>query len=212
MIDPELSQEITRFFRQMNEERAQLKPPPGKLATILNSPFTVTVLGGLFLSILSLSLQERAAGERERNERYAMLQDKKHAMMAEFAHRMTLYLQCAPDVRLRGLFFIKNKNNPEKEKLAFRDGRNWSQTLEKYEQSLAHLNTLDNPDTLCAKAAAIFESSELTRELAELDALMDKYIETTDPGEYSKLCDEAPDKLQAVISLMGKELRSSNSK
>jgi len=174
----------------------------------LNSPFTVTVLGGIILSLISLGLQYRATKEKERSDRFASVQDKKHAMMGEFALGMTLYMQSAPDVRLRGLFFVKNKGTDNKEALKFTDGRTWIQTVERYEQCLAQLNKLQNPDALCAKASAVFETQELITELASLDGIMDKYNQTSDSKEFNSLCRDAPKKLEAVIAIMGKELKN----
>jgi hypothetical protein len=222
MIDHELSQELRQFFKLLNEERSKPSPPPAKYA-FLNSPFVVTVIGGLVLSLLSLKLQARAANERElaqqratdqreHSARMAAVWDKKYTLMSEFAFGMTLYLQHAPEVKTRSIFIAENAGSEFKGTLTFDDGRGWKETVEKYETSLAYLNTLKCPDAYCAQAAATFATQQLLLELGELDSLMDKYAETNSSDEFESLTNLASAKLQSVIRLMGTELKEPRSK
>jgi len=207
MLDDEIKVEVKAILQRLNEQAGKEKPPVPGWVTFVNSPFVVTVAGGVFLSVISMMIQARSARAKEHNERLLLLQEKKHVMMVDFAHGMNQFLQCAPELRLRHFFLAKNKNEPDKSSLSFRDGRTWKETVEKYEAAALQLNKLKNPDSLCAQAAAVFEGSELTGRLRGYDELMDDYIETSSSEEFSSLSKKAASELQEVIAMMGAELK-----
>lgn len=208
MIDPDLKEEFNLLIRQLNERLAKPSSPKTFWAVVLNSPFLVTVVGGVMITLLSLSLQQKATESREKVARQQLAQERKHQMMVEFAQGMNQFLQHAPEVKTRQIFIAKNKNDSERDNLRFKDGRTWRETLEKYEVTLASFNLMKNPDCLCAQAAAVFEDSDLLKELVAMDRLMDEFMETDDPSNLSALSSAAADKLQQVMALMGKELKT----
>lgn len=208
MLEPDTRDELNQLIRQLNERFSKPSSPQKSWAVVLNSPFLVTVAGGMIITLLSLSLQQKTAENREKAARYQLVKERKHEMMVEFAHGMNQFLQQAPEVKTRQIFILKNKNDPERDNLKFKDGRTWRETLEKYEVTLASLNLMKNPDCLCAQAAAVFEEPGLLGELSAMDSLMDDFMETDNPSTLLELATAAAAKLQKVIDLMGRELKA----
>src|SRR5262245_48342134 len=87
-------------------------PPPTTTRSLvikgLNSPIILTLLGGAFVSLLTLFWQDRNAQIQNERERERQLLDRKQTLMAEFANQIVPSMNYALNFRERECWLIAN--------------------------------------------------------------------------------------------------------
>ena len=208
MLGKELESELTRMVERVNGEAQATGAgsSSSKWQGIANSPFVVTVIGGLLLMILTTVWQRSHEDNQAALQKAEKLEERQYTTMVAFTDGMSRYLQAAPDIFYRKFFLAQNSTAENKGSLTFVDGRSWKDTVERYESGMVTLNGMPSPDSLCSQVSVMFRNTELVEAVRGFDLLMDRYVETYDLKEFERFQQEAVGGYQKVIDLMRLEL------
>lgn len=177
-----------------------------RIMSVLNSPFCVTFLGGFIIAIVTIVIQIRIQSYQKKTDIEKETRDRQYAMIAHFSEGIGKYLQLSLGMLKREFWLGQNQNNPQNDTISYPDKRNFIETRNYYEKQREIFNKLVNPDALCGQARLLFRRNETVKAIDTLDSLLDNYVKTRDSDTLYSLFDQANQKYQEIIRLMGKEV------
>ena len=162
-MDPELRDAVVGLLRSLREnpsERTWLK--------VLNAPFTLTIVGGVLLAIVSGTVAQCTANMTKEREQALELYRQKQAFVASFATNLEKYLELTWSLRKRGVFLKEWQNEPEK--VRYTDGRTFDETRAKWEEDKRYWleHSPGSPVGIISTARILFRQREVN---AKLDGL-----------------------------------------
>jgi hypothetical protein len=175
------------------------------VSKFLNSPFFVTVVGGAFITLLSLLWQSNSASLEQRKAEELKLFEAKQELFVEFGDSFPVALNLAFRFKERELWLEVQQH--EKEKGHFPDGRNFDETRAYYEKMQDEYFGTRAVESMIAQIVGMFDGESVKEKAKKLDRAFDGFIEAEKDKELKKLYGEADDLYQELIVLMGKEIK-----
>jgi len=201
-----IEEELLRLLSRVNEPVAEqpLSTFRERLWGVLNSTFFLTIFGGIIVGCISIILQARISENSERVARRQAFRAAQITVMTEFADGMARWLGCSQDVVKRAIWIRKSHHT---EKRLFPDGRSFEQTRDIFEKTATDLAKLPQPDSLCAKAKAMFKAAPLHQAIDELDTQLNVYQHAKDGQTFYQAFSFIEKQYQVIVELMGKEVQ-----
>lgn len=175
-----------------------------RIMSVLNSPFFVIFLGGFIIAITTILIQTRIQSYQKTTQTEKETRNRKYAMIAHFSEGIGKCLQLSFGMRKRELWLGQNQNDPQN--ISYPDRRNFIETRNYYEKQREFFNKLVNPDALCGQSRLLFRRDETVKAIDTLDSILDNYLTTRNPRTLYSLFDQANQKYQEIVRLMGKEV------
>lgn len=177
--------------------------------TFLNSPFIVTLLGGVLLSLISLSWQTIEKKAHLANEKISQAREIKKQIFYEYTHQIPASLYSLLKYKEREMWIRENQHKKEKARLKFYDGRNFVETRSIYEKELEAFYLKLSPFSTMAKVTAMFEDKAIGEKVKELRIVFDEMIRVKSREDFLKLYDKTNYIDGEIIPLMGRILHES---
>jgi hypothetical protein len=111
----------------------------GLLGT-LNSPFVVTLIGGVLLAAVSAYITERNAENSKLLETHLAELRQKQNLIDSFPTKVEQYLALTRSVRNREVFLHQWQNEPTRDTVHYPDGRTFEETRDKWEGDYRYWN------------------------------------------------------------------------
>ena len=181
-----------------------------KFLQLVNSPFFLTFITGIFLAFMSSCLSDRVAENTQKREFFNTNLKLKITAMEKFASCVPIFLQTSIGMRKREIWLGKNQKRKKEPSLAYGDGRNFIETRNFYEKQRKEFNKITPADSICAYAKAVFSdaNANIGSSIESLDSTLDTYMETNDRLELRNSFKTASTQYQDVIKLMGDHINS----
>lgn len=202
-MDPELREALISTLKTLEESRSKKQSKAGK---ILNSPFTVTILGGLLLALVS-ALFTHSVSQYDKERELALEQlRKKQAFVEAFTSNIERYLELTFSVRKREIFLAawQGKPNPA----AYPDHRNFEQTRDCWEEEKRYWldHSTSSPAGLVYSAEILFKKPAAHEKLEELYSATDRYGHAASYTDLQNAYDETLKALAAAATSMADEV------
>jgi hypothetical protein len=174
-MNTEIENGLIEFLRRTLKPR-QI-PRESKFIGFFNSPFFLTFVAGVLLTILSLTVTAKISYLAERRQLNRDTLDSKIKTMQIFAEGIVQFLQGSYGMRKREIWLKINYMKQYEKTLRYPDGRNFKETRNFYENQRILYNKLTHPDSLCAYARAIFADADesLINNIDNIDKVLDDY-------------------------------------
>ena len=169
----------------------------GLLGT-LNSPFVVTLIGGILLASISANITERNAEHSKDLETHLAELHQKQNFIESFPTKVEQYMALTYGLRMIELFLHAWANNANRDTAHYSDGRTFNETRDKWEQDWRYWNEHSPGSSLALiyTAKLLFKKPETLKKLDEMEDTIRRYEEAT---EFSKL-DEAYNQIADELS------------
>jgi hypothetical protein len=178
-LKKELEEQLNLIFKNLLTARENPKPSQ-KFFNFLNSSFFVTVLGGLFICLVSLKIQFEISRAQDERQRVAAIQNVKYEAIQQFSEGICKYLQLSIGWRKRDIWIHNNKENKNRSKLFYTDDNNYKETFQLYYSLRKDFDNIISADALCARTKVLFKDQSISDSINRLDTLLDTYITTYD--------------------------------
>ena len=89
---PDLFKQLGALLERLNTSQPERKPRGSPLARFLNSPLAITLVGGVFVAVLSHFWQARTAEAEAGRLRVQQLHDRKEQLLSHFANNIVASL------------------------------------------------------------------------------------------------------------------------
>lgn len=152
-----------------------VKPSPRGLMSTLNSPFFVTVLGGLILWAVSAGWQNMQADAIAKSELLEKLYSERRELVISFADNIPLILMTAQDIKNRE-FWIAEQKEMDTKKETYVDGKNFKETYILYKKEIKDLNSKRSTAAYTAQIQALFDGKTTVTLAKEFSKNYDKLL------------------------------------
>ena len=178
-----------------------------RILKTLNSPFIVTLIGGIIISLLGIFLQKEYSEFQKKIEFSRKLILIKKDTLTNFSMSMDRYLTLSHSNRKRAIYIkawgnAKKKNNDLKIP-NYPDGKSYSETIIEYETQRKSIFSKITPDSLCATSIAIFDNESLLKILNSLQQEIEMFSSTFDINvlnEKFQLCINLSNQATALMA------------
>jgi hypothetical protein len=176
---------MNRFEYRLTELLKRLRPRALKDRGVdLNSPFVVTLLGGLMLSVIGSVLQYKIA-EHERSQAMRTDQSQRKEKVAyDFANEIPITLNVLERLKRREVWFIAQGFNHPTAK--FKDGRTFQETRDQYEKLQERYLAQKPVASLCNQVAGCFHSVSVSDLAVMVNTNVDRMIEATNENQIDE--------------------------
>ncbi len=203
-MEPELKTELLETLKSLRET-----PSTRNRATkVLNAPFTVTLLGGVILAIVSgLIAQYTTESDKAREIALEGLRQRQ-AFVDTFTSKMEMYFELTLSVRKREIYLNDWQGNPDRDKNPYPDGRNFEETRNKWEEEKRYWldHSTGSPTGLISTAKILFNSPKMRAALDTLAAYSEQYGEATNEDDLNKAHDAAFKEIENTAVKMADEI------
>ncbi len=218
---------LDKLLSRCAEEREPAKKP---VADYLNTPFVVTVLGGLLASLLTLiwqtnqknhdtQLSNTAAANARRAEHYSKSEEFTETFADEFPAALgRLYSMVTPQCMAEDDYIASTQPGVSPELLQQLKKQNTEATSQFQKMKEKYLNA-KNPETYCLRVAGIFESRAVENDAESLRQTLKDLFDIRASGDREKDKDRidalnalANTEYEKLLSDMGTELKQARHK
>jgi hypothetical protein len=182
-------------IRMLSQEHSN-----SKFYQYLNSNFTVTVLGGLLLWIISTAWQSSLENQKEATRIKERIYSQQMNIINNFSQNFTYSLTLARNYKIREFYISKNIN--AKIKKSFRDGRGFKETVLIYEKLLETYQKQTSIFTFKAKVAASFKNPPLTNLFSEIEENVGIIIDTDNYSNMKTAIIKAQEQYETALEIM----------
>lgn len=178
------------------------------LMKFFNSPFFLTLVSGLILSVASVILTDslsQAAESRLRKEKDIAAQLSTHR---EFTRGMVDFVVNSHGMRKRGIWLYHMQSISPANRGNYPDGRDFEKTRDHYESQLLEFKKIEHAYSLCSLASSMFYSSDLLQtKIKKLRKTSENYLNTWDEDELNSLVDDIYKETEEIAAIMVQEIR-----
>ena len=165
-----------------------LKDRPEKRKFNFDSPFIVTVVGGILLGVFSTMLQSRIAASQQAEAIRSETIQRTEKLAYDFADEFPMSLSLAYRFKLRLLWLGATPYNSA---ARFTDGRNFADTRSMYENLFDRYMAQKPVGSLCNQIIESFPSTNIDSLAVTLDANMESLIDATNESQVDTAFDLA---------------------
>ena len=145
-----------------------------RLLKILNSPFTITVIGGVILSVLAAYFQWTLTENELIQTKKQWSYEQKKEVLKDFSGNIVHSVSVAYMYKIREVWIVENINNKT---ALFSDGRSYVETRNKYELLLESYLKGPTPEMLMYRILADYKSPRVidlaNKLLVEVNLMID---------------------------------------
>jgi hypothetical protein len=169
-----------------------------RTAAIANSPFVLTIVGGILLAAVSgLITQCNAQNTRERELAVERLKAKQ-AFVQTFSSKMERYFELTLSLRKREIFLSGWQSHEQRSSKVYPDGRNYDETRDFWEKEKRYWldQSTDSPIGLINAGKLLFKDTAVRNALNKLTNATQRYGSATRYSELSQAYTDALDCLE----------------
>jgi hypothetical protein len=189
---------------QALKEKPQRKGFSARVARVGNSPFVLTVLGGILLALVSGMITECTA--RNTTERELALERlrAKQSFVETFSSKLERYFELTLSVRKREIFLRGWQDDKDRPTIKYPDGRDFDQTRITWEAEKKYWldQKTDSPIGLINAAAILFHDQTVRDELTKLSNAARRYGNATTYAALRAAYTDALDSLEKTAIAM----------
>lgn len=174
----------------------------------LNSPFMITVIGGIALSLISLGVTQCNANNSKDREIALEQLRRKQNFVDTFASKIEQYLTLTIGLRKREIFLAKWEKVPDRAPARFSDGRTFEETRAKWEEDRRYWiehSPGTTPLAVIYTAKILFPKPSIVDKLDHLSKTADMYGRAREIPDLLAAYDEVVLELEDVTSMLAKE-------
>ena len=164
-----LSRDVLSDLHSLLQSLLEHRPAPryGKLGKVANSPFVVTVIGGVLLTFFALVWQGCEASRRDAASRADARRARKEALFAEFAADFESSLDLLVRLREMELWLLARSHDTDARYPV--DARTFPEVRAAYlNLREGQWHRIKAPDSLCFRVCATFSNAEVRSAAAQL--------------------------------------------
>lgn len=180
-----------------------------KLLDTLNSPFFVTLVGGILLAFISGMLTQcNATNAKDREIALEKLHEKQR-FIDSFATKIEQFLVITMGLRKREIFLYQWQADPGRETVHYSDGRTFDETRNRWEEEKRYWvehSSGTSPLAVIYTGKLLFSNPDIGKKLDLLAESVDLYGRTKEYEALDKAYEQILNGLEEVTSLMAKEL------
>ncbi|MEM9479910.1 MAG: hypothetical protein AAGA58_09690 [Verrucomicrobiota bacterium] len=200
-MNNELQDELLKLIKRVNSPEGK----PGffrRLIKTLNSPFTITVIGGLAIASITESIQARAINAAEKREHSRKLWQSKLDFFTVFSNGIQKYLSLLIEWSFEGATLIELSQS------GITKSEEFIKSEANYVRLKKELLQADNIDSLCARAKAIFKNPSTQTHVDEIASIANKFLNYNKLSldQIAELQGEANEAYKNAISSLANEL------
>lgn len=191
-----------------NKLHSEPKRKVSPIIAVVNSPFIVTVLGGIILWALSAVWQDMQADASAKRQQLENLFSERKELLVTFADTIPRTLMIARDLKKREVWIAANR--PKSDQL-YRDGRNFTETQNLYEESIRELTLSKSPAALTAQIQALFDSERAISLAVEFSDQFETLVKLQGADanpQIRSLINRLNENYTALVAQMTEELRN----
>jgi hypothetical protein len=198
--------------RTKRKDQPESKSPPKAerlqaWMTLLNSPFTVTFIGGVVLAMLGTLLQSQVAKSGKSESIRIERSQRKQKLSYDFANEFPLSLSLAYSFKTRKLWLATNSPDSTNH---FEDGRTFAETRALYETMYDRYITNKPPASLCNQIVGSFRLTNIYELAHSLNLHMDNLLLATNKSQVDAAFDHAGADYQELTKAIFTELNNSD--
>jgi hypothetical protein len=191
---------LNELLLRLSEKPERASPSPVK--TFLNSPFCITVIGGIVIAALSPLLGAILAQQVEARR----IAERKEQLANEFAKDLPLIINVAARFKNRELWL--DKAGGRKGDVRYSDGRSFTETRDYYERLVDQYHSLRPAAAFCNQIIASFNSTNVNLLAQDLNSNISSIINSTDTGQVQIAFSQASSNYQGLTLAMFSELNN----
>ncbi len=210
-MDTEIRNEVLRIVKDLEiQDFIQKKA----VVRFINSPFFLTVIAGIILTIVSGFMTNKITRAAEERQLFHTKLNTKIVTMNKFSGGIVRFLESSFDMRKREIWLALNQNNRNEPSLTYPDGRNFIETRNFYEKQLSEYLKVPHADALCVHAKAVFSNSDekLIAAIDELDTTLDNYISNYDYDILYTSFENGTEQYEIIVQMMGNHINNLKNK
>ena len=178
---------------------------------LLNSPFVVTLIGGLIISLLGILLQHKYNEFQKQVEFSRKLILIKINILEKFSRSIERYLTLSHSNRKRAIY-IKlwgraKKENKDLNIIKYPDGKSYTETTIEYSKQRDYIYSNATPSTVCAISFSLFEDSLLKETIESLEKELETFCSTLDIKVLDKKLSRCVKLSNKAVRLMANEIK-----
>jgi hypothetical protein len=204
-MKPELESALKRLLEKLTLPSVAKK---GKAMDVLNSPFVITLLGGVVLALISGTLTQCNASAAKDREIALDLLHRKQNFIDTFASKIELYLNLTLGLRKREMFLAAWAKVPDHGAARFSDGRTFEETRAIWEADkrfwIEH-STGTTPFAVIKTAKILFSKTDVLNKPDDLDNSIDEYGSVTTVEDLENAYRKVLHELADTTSTLAKE-------
>lgn len=201
-----IKDEIILREQILNDLRDKKIKPESGWGKFLNSPFTITVIGGVVIALVGGWLQW-VAGRNEKDKAYQQsLRDKKIAMLTTFGNAFDQYTYLTLDMgnKERWVFeHVRDKVKPTDEY-----GRPYTEIVKLRDEARQKYYTGPNARAMLVEIDVLFTDQAVHENVEQLRASMDQVFDKVqDFFEFNEAVGELQPRRDALLTAMAAEIK-----
>ena len=163
----------------------------GGFVKFLNSPFSLTIVSGLGIWLLTTNIQNRHTEKEAQKESSQKVFDKKIELAARFADVTTRFLQTSFSMRKREVWIAQRQELPleQRVKQSYPDGRNYTGTRDYYEKEKENFDKIEHPLAILSQLNGYFTDSISARYILGIRKDLKTYLQLTDQDSLDLISD-----------------------
>lgn len=175
-----------------------------KISSIANSPFMLTVIGGLLLAAVSGVITQCSAGNTRERELAVERLKAKQAFVQTFSSKLERYLALTLSLRKREIFLNGWQSHERRSDIRYPDGRNFDETRAFWELEKRYWldQSTDSPTGLINAGRILFTDGSVRPELSRLSLATQRYGSATTYLDLSEAYSDVLDSLEKASILM----------
>ncbi|MGH8095514.1 MAG: hypothetical protein ACREIF_18945 [Chthoniobacterales bacterium] len=179
-----------------------------KISSIANSPFVLTVVGGLFLASVSAMITQCNSQNTRQRELAVERLRAKQAFVQSFSSKFERYLELTLSLRKREIFLKNWQKSDRRPTIHYGDGRNFDQTRATWEQEKRYWldQSTDSPTGLINAGRILFTSASVRADLDKLEDATTRYGSASNDRDLYKGYADALDSLDKASIEMARNV------
>ena len=195
-----LLRNLDKLLGRLNADEKQ----ESRLAAVANSPFVVTLIGGLLVALIAWGLQTMTNRHENRKLADKLVLENKEKLAYDFASSFPLSLDLGMRFRERHLWLEQQQQKETQDK--FRDGRSFEETRKYYESSLDQYLSRSPVASACNQIIMSFTNQNAKQLASDLDSHFKMLLQATNDTQLDSAFSNSDQIYQALTLEMFKEL------
>lgn len=206
-MDEDLKNHLIAALERLKPERAA-EGFWAKISSFANSPFVLTVIGGLLLATISGVITQCSAHNTRERELAVERLKTKQSFVQTFSSKLERYFELTLSLRKREIFLSGWQSSDQRPTILYKDGRTFDETRAFWEQEKRYWldQSTDSPIGLINAGRILFKDDSVRGELNRLSDATRRYGGVTTYLDLDQAYTDALDSLEKASILMAKHV------
>ncbi|HKE95047.1 MAG TPA: hypothetical protein VKB34_12115 [Povalibacter sp.] len=199
-----------RSVPSIRVELAERRPahPQRKFLSGINSPFVVTLLGGMLAALISQVWQSRASEIAYQRTVLEAALSERRAVANQFAMKFASAIYRAELLKRREIWLREAASYQDKTSGKFPDGRTFDEQRQNYEAIAERYYATETPEGLVSTVLASYSSESTRTRATQLYELLDRFMQVRKMDEMKSLYATINKEYPQLLVSMVDELKS----